>query len=122
MSVEMNACMVQPKQNNTLKNAAIVAGVGAGVSAASNYATQKYVIKNADKIKDSFKLAREGAKGMEKGGFVRNNLAKSIRETKNILKTGKVDWSNIAKKAGKTGLVVAGIYLGYKAITGLFSK
>lgn len=143
MSVEGMRCNARPcgghhevhnkkdHKSSTVSTAAKVAVAGAVVGGASMAAVQKLAISNDEFVsqvktnaEDIAQLAKDNSDGI-KGkalGFLDKSNKKTLALLEDVAKNEKMNFKSIGAHAGKVGLIFAGLYLGAKAIGGLFGS
>jgi len=109
-------------QNSVLGTTLKAGAIGAGMGAAGELISQKIVLKNPEKMIDSFEKTIEEFKDSKFSKKLANYLERSKDETLKIVESGKVNKKLVAKAGLQCGAVVAGVYLVCKGISSLFSK
>lgn len=104
--------------NKTLKAAGIGAAAGAVGGGVLNYINQKAIINHPDEfIKKHSELLNDYTKKLDASGLakekineLKDTLQKASKEIIERVKSGKIDYKNVAKSAVSAALVAGGIF------------
>ncbi len=130
---------VAPQKKSGVVSGTIKAGlIGAGVAGTMNALCQRAILKDpqayikdivtkrADLAKEVKELLKtDGVNKSSVKNFVHfvNKLTKNARKVgEEFAKTGKFNWTRLAKRAGIGAAVVGGVYLAYRGVKALFSS
>ena len=114
-------------ENQTVRNAGLAAAVGASIGTINNYITQDYILKNPQKMLDSYdKAISNVASRKTDSDTIRKiyqatveSLSEAKQEAQELIKSGKINNKNLREMAiggALAGVTIYGLYRGIKSL------